>query len=336
MKMNMIKKIAITMGDAGGIGPEIIVKALYSTEIRDYCLPVVIGDLKVFKDALNMTSLPLKIIPVDNTDALKTDTGEIYIIDTGGTGDYPKGTASRDAGIVAVRAIKKAVSLAIDGRVDGIVTAPVSKESLKLADIPWPGHTEMLAELTGADEYAMMFVSDKLCIILVTIHIPISKVSDFISKEAIVRVIRLAHKGMNLLGVDEPRIGVSGLNPHAGESGIIGDEEIRHIIPAIEDASKEGIKVSGPYPPDVIFYKAIKGDFDIVVCMYHDQGLIPFKMLAFEKGVNFTVGLPIVRTSPDHGCAFDIAWTNRADPGSMIEAIKIASRIIDSKRAGRG
>jgi 4-hydroxythreonine-4-phosphate dehydrogenase len=279
-----------------------------------------------------MTSLPLEVVLVDDTDAIQADTKRIYIIDIKGPDDYPKGMASRDAGMVAVRAIKKAVSLAMDGKIDGIVTAPVSKESLKLAGMPWPGHTEMLAELTGTDEYAMMFVSDKLCIILVTIHIPISRVSDFISREAIVKVIRLAQKGMNLLGVDEPEIGIAGLNPHAGESGILGDEEIRHIIPAIESAKNEGIKVSGPYPPDVIFYKAVRGDFDIVVCMYHDQGLIPFKMLAFDRGVNFTVGLPIVRTSPDHGCAFDIAWKNRADPKSMIEAIKIASRIIDSKK----
>ena len=334
--MNMSKKIAITMGDPGGIGPEVIVKALYSTEIKDYCTPVVIGDLRVFKDALNMISLPLEMVSVDDTDTIEGDTKKIYIIDIGDSGDYLKGMASREAGVVAVKAIKKAVSLAIDGKIDGIVTAPISKESLKLADMPWPGHTEMLAELTGTDEYAMMFVSDKLCIILVTIHIPISKVSDFISKDAIVKVIKLAQKGMNLLGVDNPNIGIAGLNPHAGESGIIGNEEIRYIIPAIEKMSKEGIRVSGPYPPDVIFYKAIQGDFDIVVCMYHDQGLIPFKMLAFDKGVNFTVGLPIVRTSPDHGCAFDIAWTNKANPGSMLEAIKIASRIIDSKRAGKG
>jgi 4-hydroxythreonine-4-phosphate dehydrogenase len=173
----------------------------------------------------------------------------------------------------------------------------------------------------------MMFASRKLKIILCTIHMPLKDVPKKINRRLVLKTIKLAGKGMGMLGVSDPRIAVSGLNPHAGEAGIMGAEEGRKISPAVRRAIREGINVSGPFPPDVVFYKAVKGEFDIVVCMYHDQGLIPFKMLAFEKGVNITVGLPFVRTSPDHGTAFNIAWQNKADPASMIEAIKMALRM---------
>ncbi len=223
--------------------------------------------------------------------------------------------------------IQKAVELTLELEVDGIVTAPISKKSLHMAGYAWPGHTELLAELTGAREYAMMFVSRKIRVILCTIHTPLKDVPKKITKHTVLKTIRLAKKGAALLGIKDPEIAVAGLNPHAGESGVMGKEEVSSIIPAMKVVQREGIKVSGPYPPDVVFHKAVNNEFDMVVCMYHDQGLIPFKMLAFESGVNMTVGLPIIRTSPDHGTAFDIAWQNRADPSSMIEAIKLAAKL---------
>ena len=240
---------------------------------------------------------------------------------------FKKNVPSRGAGRAVVKYITKAVELALNKDVAGMVTAPISKESLSLAGYSWPGHTELLAELTGAKDFAMMFVSRKLRVILCTIHMPLKDVPKKITKHTVLKTIGLALKGAELLGIKDPEIAVAGLNPHAGESGVMGKEEIRSIIPAIKAVQKDGVDVSGPYPPDVVFHKAYNGEFDMVVCMYHDQGLIPFKMLAFDTGVNMTVGLPIIRTSPDHGTAFDIAWQNRADPTSMIEAIKLAAKI---------
>jgi len=211
--------------------------------------------------------------------------------------------------------------------VDCIVTAPISKEALKLAGFTWPGHTEMLAEFTGTREYAMMLVGGPLKVILVTIHTALKNVPGLVTKERVLRTILLARKACAMLGIKEPKIAVAGLNPHAGESGVLGNEETKEISPAITQAKEQGIAVQGPYPPDVVFHKAFNGDVDMVVCMYHDQGLIPLKMIAFDKGVNVTVGLPIIRTSPDHGTAYDIAWKGIANPSSMREAMRLALRL---------
>lgn len=322
-----MKKIAITMGEPGGIGPEIIVKALSCTEIRKFCSPIVIGDINIIKKAVKLTGLSLDVISLSALSDLKPAIGKIEVLDIKSPMPFKKGGASANAGRVIVSYIKKAVELALKNEAAAIVTAPVSKESLKLAGFRWPGHTELLAELTRTKDFSMMFAVEKLKIILATIHVPLKDVPRLLNKKLVLKTIINAKKGMNMLGIKKPRIAVAGLNPHAGESGILGDEEEKSIIPAVREASKKGITVSGPYPPDVVFYKAYKGDFDIVVCMYHDQGLIPFKMLEFERGVNVTVGLPIIRTSPDHGTAFDIAWKNKANPSSMIEAIKLAARL---------
>ena len=208
-----------------------------------------------------------------------------------------------------------------------MVTAPISKEALKMAGMTWPGHTEMIAELTGTRDYAMMLVGGPLRVILVTIHTALRNVPDMIKQDTVLKTIRLARRACNMLGIKAPRIAVAGLNPHAGEAGMFGDEEIREIIPAIEAARLEGIEATGPFPPDTVFHKAYKGEVDIVVCMYHDQGLVPLKMIAFDTGVNVTVGLPIIRTSPDHGTAYDIAWSGKADPSSLIEAVRLASQM---------
>jgi 4-hydroxythreonine-4-phosphate dehydrogenase len=321
-----MKRIAITMGDPGGVGPEVIVKSLACLKVRGCCF-VVIGNEAIMKDAVKLTRLPLRVRVIENVTQSQHGQGVINVLHINSPVSAKKRSPSKGAGTAVVKYIRKAVELSLNHEATAIVTAPLSKESLKMAGQPWQGHTELLAELTAAREYAMMFVSDKLKLILCTIHIPLKDVPKKITKGVVRKTIHLALKGAAMMGRGNPSIAVAGLNPHAGESGIMGNEEIKSIAPAIHQAQDEGIRVSGPYPPDVIFYKALKGEFDVVVCMYHDQGLIPFKMTSFESGVNVTVGLPVIRTSPDHGTAFDIAWRNRADPKSMVEAIKLAAKM---------
>jgi 4-hydroxythreonine-4-phosphate dehydrogenase len=323
----MKKNIAITMGEPGGIGPEVIVKALTNNTVRRCCSPVVIGDAAIIREAVRKSKLSIKIKIINDLKEVKSGQHTIDVIDIRSPYTFKKNVPSRGAGRAVVKYITAAVELTLNKDVDGMVTAPISKESLSLAGYTWPGHTELLAGLTGAKDFAMMFVSRKLRVILCTIHMPLKDVPRNITKHTVLKTIRLAIKGSALLGIKDPEIAVAGLNPHAGESGVMGKEEVSSIIPAIKAVQKDGGYVSGPYPPDVVFHKAYNGEFDMVVCMYHDQGLIPFKMLAFDTGVNMTVGLPIIRTSPDHGTAFDIAWQNRADPTSMIEAIKLAARM---------
>lgn len=322
-----MKKIAITMGDAAGVGPEIIAKALYCAEIRDFCAPLVIGSRIVMQEAIYLLKLPLKLRLIKTPDECISGIGTIELIDVEAPEGFEKGKATAKNGKACVSYIKRAVELALNKKVDGIVTAPISKEALKMAGMKWHDHTEMLAELTDTKDYAMMLVGEPLKVILVTIHTPLRSVPDMITRESVLKTIRLAKKACGMLGIENPRIAVAGLNPHAGETGIFGSEESNEIIPAIEDAKKFGIPVTGPYPPDTVFNKAYNGGIDIVVCMYHDQGLIPLKMIAFDRGVNVTVGLPIIRTSPDHGTAYDIAWKGIANPSSMLEAIKMASRL---------
>ncbi len=310
------RKIAITIGDPGGIGPEVALKAILSSDIAGLCEPVLIGDRVVIEDAVERFKLPFnpEYIKLVNVDEIKDR-------------EFEKGIPTAAGGRACVAYIKKAVELAMNKSVDAIVTAPISKESLKMAGFKWPGHTEMLAELTGAEDFAMVFYSDKLRLILVTIHTALSNVPAMITKEKILKTILLAQKACAMMDIENPRIAVAGLNPHSGEAGIFGREEIDAIAPAVEEAARRGIPVSGPYPADVLFHRMYNGEFDMIVCMYHDQGLIPLKMIAFDKGVNLTVGLPICRTSPDHGTAYDIAWKGIASPSSMIEAIKLSLRM---------
>jgi 4-hydroxythreonine-4-phosphate dehydrogenase len=322
----MQKRIAITMGEPGGVGPEVIVKALSISDVRRVCDPVVIGDIEVMRNAIKVAGLSTEIKGLSTLYDLTPSDNIIEVIHLQSPLSL-ENHPSADSGRIVVEYIKKAVELTVNGLCDAIVTAPISKESLKMAGYPWPGHTEMLAELTGTSEYAMMFVGERLKVILCTIHVPLKDVVRLIGESRVLGTIILAKRGMDMLNIKNPRIGVAGLNPHAGEGGLLGKEDLEIIAPAIEKARDKGINVSGPYPPDVIFHRAYRGDFDIIVSMYHDQGLIPFKMLEFERGVNVTVGLPIIRTSPDHGTGFDIAWKNMADPSSMIEAIRLATKL---------
>ncbi len=315
------------MGDPGGIGPEIVVKAISSEEIRNICAPVVIGDLSVMEEVLKLIDFPVRLRLLKSPEGFDPARGFINLIDLGELKNFEKGKATAEGGRASAAYISAAVTLALGKNVDGVVTAPISKEALKMAGMNWPGHTEMLADTTDTDEYAMMLTGGPLTVMLVTIHTALKNVPHLITRENVLRTIRLAKRACVMLGIENPRIAVAGLNPHAGESGIFGDEEVKEIIPAVEDARREGIPAAGPFPADTVFHKAYKGEIDIVVCMYHDQGLIPLKMVAFDKGVNVTVGLPFIRTSPDHGTAYDIAWKGKADPSSMIEAIKLASKL---------
>lgn len=314
--MKGTKRIAITIGDPGGVGPEIVLKAIKSPEVSDLFGFVIVGDNPVIERAREDLDLPIE----------KKD---VEIIDTKIIKDFhfERNRPSVSNGYASVSYIKKAVELALRGYVDAIVTAPISKESLRMAGFGWPGHTEMLAEFTNTKDFAMMFYSNRLKLILVTIHVALKSVPDMIKKDKVLKTIILARRACDMLNLKEPRIAVAGLNPHAGESGLFGDEEIKEIIPAVNEAQALGIAVSGPFPADTLFYGAYRGKFDIIVCMYHDQGLIPLKMIAFDKAVNVTIGLPIIRTSPDHGTAYDIAWKGISNPSSMIEAIKLAGRM---------
>src|SRR5208283_3016299 len=314
--MTKLKKVAITIGDPTGIGPEVTLKSLISKEVTGNCRPLIIGDRAVIEEAVRELNIPI-------------DLGKIDLLNMGviKDRDFPKCRATAEAGMASFTYIKKAVELAVLKIVDAIVTAPISKEALQLAGLPWHGHTEMLAELTSTKDFSMMLCSGSLRVILATIHTSLRNVPLEVTKKKVLETIILGKKACDTMGIVEPRIAVAGLNPHAGEAGIFDNEELLQIIPAVEEAQRMGIPVSGPYPADALFYRAYKGEFDIIVCMYHDQGLIPLKMIGFEKGVNVTVGLPIIRTSPDHGTAYDIAWTGVADPSSMIEAIVMAAQL---------
>ncbi len=308
--------IGITMGDPNGVGPEVIVKAISSNEIKDLCEIVIFGDAGILQKAANNSITELKIIECSEF----------------GLEDLKPSTLDRKAGQASLDYITTAVKSALENEIDAIVTAPISKESTHLAGSKYPGHTEMLKDLSGSNQAVMMFEGQKFKVMLVTIHEALSNVPKLISKDRVLSTIKLTHDSLvNLFKIEAPKIVVCGLNPHAGESGAFGNEEIDHIIPAVEEARELGINVEGPLPADTLFYYANQGKWDAVVAMYHDQGLIPFKMVSFNDGVNITLGLPIIRTSPDHGTAFDIAWKGVADPSSMIAAIKVAAQFAINK-----
>ena len=322
-----MKKIAITMGDPAGIGPEIVVRALYDPGVRATCMPVIIAAREILDEAFKLTGHSFKTNVITSPEMCDPSPGVANVIEIGAIGDIIKARASAEGGSASAACIRKAVELALNRQVDAIVTAPISKEAFRAAGLKWPGHTEMLAELTGTRDYAMMLAGGPLRVILVTIHAAIRHVPSLITRQAVMNTIVLAKKACDMMGMKSPRIAVAGLNPHAGESGLFGTEETTAISPAVEEARKQGLPVTGPYPPDTIFHKAYRGEVDMVVCMYHDQGLIPLKMISFDSGVNVTIGLPLIRTSPDHGTAYDIAWKGIARPTSMIEAIKLAARL---------
>ncbi|MDD5382928.1 MAG: 4-hydroxythreonine-4-phosphate dehydrogenase PdxA [Candidatus Margulisbacteria bacterium] len=316
------------MGDPAGIGPEICAKALTTPEVQVFANCLIIGDSRAMREGLKVAKIPgIEINPVKKVSEAKFTRGTIDVLDLKNVevARLKVGQLSKAAGKAAVEYIEKAIQLAMDGKIDAIATAPINKEAIHKAGYKFQGHTEILATRTKTKNYAMMFVSDKLWVMLVTTHLPIRDVSKNLDKAKILRTIKLAHETLFKLRGKKPKIGVAGLNPHAGEAGIFGDEEIKIIGPAVNEAKKLGINVKGPISPDAIFYLANIGMFDIVIAMYHDQGLIPLKLLSFNKSVNVTVGLPIIRTSVDHGTGFDIAGKGWANPLSLIEAIKVTA-----------
>ncbi len=299
-------KIGITMGDPLGIGPEIIFKALQSPRLQNSADFVIYGDEKAYDfSALKIPSnLSFEWITQGPAQQLWTP---------------------ESCGKASIAYLEKAVADACEGKIDALVTAPIAKFHLQKAGYAWPGHTEFLAEKTGGHKVVMMMASPTLKVSLVTIHMPLKEVPQKITQEKIMDTVRISFDSLKKYwGLSKPRVAVCGLNPHAGEEGVLGDEEIKIIAPALEKLRQEGYELTGPCVPDAVFHQAYEGQFDAVVCMYHDQGLIPFKMLHFRDGVNVTLGLPIIRTSPDHGTGFDIVGKNLADPSSMIAATELA------------
>lgn len=315
------------MGDAAGIGPEIIVKALTDTAVYDVCNPIVIGDAKILERTATIVGLETVVRPLSAPDGAEYRPGTIDCLDLGLLpADLKFGEVSAAAGDAAFRFVEKAVCLAKAGQIDAVCTAPLNKEALNKAGHHYPGHTEILAELTGTRDFAMMFSSPTLNVILVTIHVGILEALRMITPDRVYRIIKLADTAMRRSGCASPRVAVCGINPHAGEGGLFGDgEEEEKLAPAIKRTRDDGMDVTGPLPADTAFYRAVRGDFDIVVAMFHDQGLGPIKTLELESAVNITVGLPIIRTSVDHGTAFDIAGKGVADATNMKAAITRAA-----------
>jgi len=331
------RPLAVTLGDVCGIGPEIIAQAFRRGEASG-C--VVVGEVGVMRRAAAMTGGGLAVAALDRAaDALDCPQACIPVWSASGLpADLllaPIGQVDARAGAAAARCIEVAVRLVQAGDAAGIVTAPIHKEALAAAGVAYPGHTEMLQALAAAGGNAppvrMLLANDELRVVLVTIHVSLREAIERITFDAVLETLRITHRAGARFSHPEPRIGVAGLNPHAGEGGLFGDEEIRVIGPAIVAARAEGIDAHGPFAPDTVFMRARRGEFDFAVAMTHDQGLIPVKYLGVENGVNVTLGLPFVRTSPDHGTAFDIAGSGQADPSSLIAALRMARRLTQAE-----
>jgi 4-hydroxythreonine-4-phosphate dehydrogenase len=329
--------IAITMGDPAGSGPEAILKALKHRALWKLARFIIVGDLKVLNKAR-------EIVKADNIDFILTEDPDKFdinkdfavgVIDLNNVNleKLAYGRPSVIGGKAAYEYIVTAVRYAIQNKVHAIMTAPISKESLNMAGYKYPGHTELLAELTEAKEVIMMLIAKSLRVSHVTTHVSLKKAIELIKKDRILRTIELTYDALiNLFKITNPKIAVAGLNPHAGESELFGDEEIKEILPAIQEAHSKGIEVTGPYSPDSVFFRAYHNrEFDAVIAMYHDQGHIPIKMIGFLEGINLTLGLPIIRTSPDHGTAWDKAGKGTVNERATIEALRIASILARAK-----
>lgn len=314
-------RLAITMGDINGIGPEILAKALARPEPWSYCRPIVIGSPGLLEPAV-------ECLPFADLDDVAFVPGKVRVTDAGFPAPERRpGLLDPQAGRCAVEWIKAAVRLALEGHVDGMVTCPINKECIQRAGYLYTGHTTLIAEMTGSADYRMCLFTDTMRIVHVSAHLPLRDALDAVKADRIARSVRIGRDALVRIGIAEPRIAVAGLNPHAGENGLLGAEEQTEILPAIEVCQREGIACSGPYPPDTVFGRMRDGEFDMVVAMYHDQGHIPLKLIAMDEGVNVTLGIPIVRTSVDHGTAFDIAGTGRAREDSLCAAIKLAAQL---------
>jgi 4-hydroxythreonine-4-phosphate dehydrogenase len=327
-----VRPVAVTMGDSAGIGPEIIAKTFTERGFQDENRAFVIGDAGIMRRAAELMGLPLGVNEIEKLEEALFEGGGVDVLQVGELpGDLPFGKLDARAGAAAFGYVRRATGLALEGSVGAVATAPLNKEAMHMGGYEYPGHTEILAELTETKDYAMMLVTEELRVIHVSTHVSLKEAIERVRPERERAVIRLARDALSKLDVEEPKIAVAGLNPHAGENGLFGDEDDERIAPAVAEAREEGIDVTGPLPPDTVFARARRGDFDMVVVQYHDQGHIPIKLMGFEGGVNVTVGLPFFRTSVDHGTAFDIAGTGRADHSSMRAAIELARELARSE-----
>ncbi|ACI52041.1 4-hydroxythreonine-4-phosphate dehydrogenase [Gluconacetobacter diazotrophicus PA1 5] len=320
------RPLAVTMGDPAGIGPEIAAR-MFLRRPAQRCW-IVVGDPLVMRHALAARDPAARMRRIATPAEARFDDGVLNVLASSECVALPPiGRVSAESGRAAYAAIRTAIRLARDGAIRGIVTAPIHKEALAAAGLPYPGHTEILAEQAGGARVAMMLANEDIRVVLVTIHCSLRDAIRRADQSAQMAAIRLAHAGARALGVECPRVAVAGLNPHAGEGGLFGEEETRIIAPAIAQARSEGIDASGPWPGDTVFMQARQRRFDVVVAQYHDQGLIPVKYMGLAQGVNITLGLPFIRTSPDHGTAFDIAGRGVADPSSLETAFDYALRL---------
>jgi 4-hydroxythreonine-4-phosphate dehydrogenase len=339
MKKGIIKPIiAISTGDPAGIGPEVSVKALSDPDIYERCKPLVVCDARIIDQIIDICRLDLLVNPIKDPAKGSYSYGTVDVLDMHNIDmdTFSFNQISAMTGKASFEYVEKTIHLALEKEVDATVTGPIHKKAISLAGCNFAGHTEIFAHYTNTSKYAMMLADDDFRVVHVNTHVSMLESIKRITKDRILEVILLADEALRKMGIDNPRIAVNGLNPHAGENGLFGDEEIKHIIPAIEAARKKGLNVDGPHPPDTIFPKMKGGQYDIVVCMYHDQGHIPTKLLGFEynhfskrwegmSGINMTLGLPITRVSVDHGTAFDKGGKGEANPESMIQAIKYAA-----------
>lgn len=338
---SLLPILAITLGDPAGIGPEIIVKALQEPTIFERCRPLIIGDVRILARAADQIGVPaLDLDIVTSADTLPDSAAgaggtvaaqqasapraRLLDLHNADPAQIAPGQVAAQAGRAAAQYVVSACDLAMAGRAHAVVTAPLNKEAMHLGGYNYPGHTELLAERTGATRVSMLLVAPQLRVVHVSTHVALHEAIQRVRTPRVLEVIELAQQSCRALGIEKPRIAVAGLNPHAGEGGLFGNEEQQHIEPAIIEARARGLDVGGPVPPDTVFLRAVKGEYDIVVAMYHDQGHIPMKLLAFDSGVNVSMGLPIIRTSVDHGTAFDIAGTGKASEASLLAAIDIA------------
>ena len=321
--------IAITTGDPAGIGAEVSLKALQQPEVYALCRPLLIGTRAVLEQTCALLASGQTLQPVARPHDGQYTSGHVDVLDLSAEhpGPFPLGVVSKEGGAAAVAYVEKAIALALGREVDAIATAPINKEAMRVAGFPYDGHTEMLAVKTGTKVYTMMLAAGDFRVFHVSTHVSLRGAIERTKKARVLQVIELAYREIQQSGVAEPRLAVAGLNPHAGEHGLFGEEEVHEIEPAVQEAQARGWHVSGPVSPDTVFARARRGDFDGVVAMYHDQGHIPFKMAAFDLGVNVTVGLPIIRTSVDHGTAYDIAGKGVADPQNMVQAITLAAEM---------
>ena len=326
--------VAVTPGDPAGVGPEVTVKALGHQDVWECCRPILVGDVKLLRRALELVGGSLELRATSDVSEARFDPARPDVLDLHNVDldALRRGEVSAEAGRASVEYVERATELALQGRVGAVVTGPINKAALHEAGIPFVGHTELLADLTGAERVTTMLATPGLRVVHVTRHVGLRDVAALVTRERVLDTIRLTARSLEEMGLQSPRLAAAALNPHGSDGGLLGNEEIEAIGPAVEAARAEGVDVEGPIPADTVFLRAIRGEFDVVVAMYHDQGHIPIKVHDFERSVTVTLGLPIVRTSVDHGTAFEIAWKGVASEESLVEAIKLAAALA----SGRG